>query len=55
MLYIGTRNIKGFWAELYQTGADQLTIRVGGSEFTVDGADNAACDRAWALAAELLS
>lgn len=55
MIYIGTRLINGFYAELYQTGANELTLRVGGSEFIVDGADNDACDRAWLLATDLLS
>jgi len=55
MIYIGTRKIKGFYFELYQTGANELTLRIGGSEFTINGSDNAACDTAWALADDLLS
>lgn len=55
MIYIGTRNIKGFYAELYQTGANELTLRIGGSEFTIIGADNVACDKAWKLAWELIA
>ena len=55
MIYIGTRNINNIPVELYQTGASKLMLNIRGIKITLtNGADNAACDAAWAYAARKL-